>query len=83
MDVRAKIQDDEREGGGGERGENEREEHVSTCAYVCEKRKGAMDNFKATERIRSVVDRVFRVRGAVGAQKKLCRRAQPLYFRLI
>lgn len=31
-----------------------------------------------------VVDRVFRVRGAVEAQKKmLCRRASPLYFRLI
>lgn len=45
----------------------------------------AVDIFEATEKIRGVVDRVFRAcRGAVGAQKKmLCRRAPPLYFRLI
>lgn len=29
-----------------------------------------MDILEATEKIRSVVDRVFRARGAVGAQKK-------------
>lgn len=56
------------------------------CMHVCTRQEEGtctMDNFEATERIRNVVDRVFRARGAVGAQKKLCRRAQPLYFRLI
>lgn len=48
-----------------------------------EKEKCTMDFFEATKKIRGVVDRVFRARGAVGAQKMLCRRASPLYFRLI
>lgn len=61
--------------------ENERREHLRVCVQE-EEGTGAMDICEATEKIRSVVDRVFRARGARRSpkKKKLCRRAQPLYF---